>query len=89
MSSLDFCKAFSRDPHPILISKLERDESEELIVQWTKNGLNGQCQRVVINCSMFMLRAMMNGVFQGSILRLVLLDIFISDLDSEIERTLS
>lgn len=62
---LDFCKMFDMIPCDILISKLERNELEGLIVQWIRIWLDGCIQ----SCGHWLsVQVRVSGVSQGLVL---------------------
>ena len=84
---LDLHKAFDTVPHDILVSQSETHGCDEWTTWWRMICLDGHSQRV--NSSMSKWKSVASDVPQWSVLGAAMFNIFVSNMDSGIERTLS
>ena len=78
-------KAFDAVLHDILATKLEINGFDGCTTCWVRNWLDGRTQRVVVSSSVSKRRPVMSGIPQRS----VLFNVFVGEVDSGIECTLS
>lgn len=79
MMYFDFSKAFNTVSYDKLISKLRKYSPDEITVRWMCDWLDHYVQKVVISCSVSNWDEVSNGILQGSVLGLTLLNIFFTD----------
>ncbi|KAF7254056.1 RNA-directed DNA polymerase from mobile element jockey [Varanus komodoensis] len=85
---LDFSKAFDKVPHDILVEKLRSFGIHQSIVQWIRAWLTDRKQKVTISGESSGWWPVTSGVLQGSVLGLILFNLFINDMEEGVNSLL-
>uniref|UniRef100_A0A8C5MJL4 Reverse transcriptase domain-containing protein n=1 Tax=Leptobrachium leishanense TaxID=445787 RepID=A0A8C5MJL4_9ANUR len=86
---LDFAEAFDTVPHKRLLFKLRKIGLDENTCSWIENWLKDRVQSVVINGTFSRWTPVVSGVPQGSVIGLILFNLFINELEIVIESHVS
>ncbi len=81
---LDYQKAFDKVPHKRLLTKLKSCGVSGNLQKWSEDCLSARKQRVVISGKASILRDVLSGVPQGSVLGPVLFLMYVNDIDDGI-----
>ena len=84
---MDLSKAFDYIPHDLLIAKLYAYGLDKNALKFIYSYLKGRRQRVKINAEYSSWKEILNGVAQGSVLGILLFNIFINDLFLVVENS--
>ncbi|KAF7242706.1 C-type lectin domain family 3 member A [Varanus komodoensis] len=85
---LDFSKAFDKVPHDILMEKLRSFGIHQSTVQWIRAWLTDRKQKVTISGESSGWRPVTSEVPQGSVLGMILFNLFINNMEEGVNRLL-
>lgn len=86
---LDFSKASDTAPYSIHLGKLSSCKVKVFMVHWVKKWLKSRTQTAAVNLATPVHRPVNSNALQGSVLKLVLFNIFINDMDSGVDCTIT
>ncbi|KAF7236281.1 Granulocyte colony-stimulating factor receptor [Varanus komodoensis] len=85
---LDFSKAFAKVPHDTLVEKLRSFGIDQSTVWWIRAWMTDRKQRVTISGESSGWQPVTSGVLQGSVLGLILFNLFINDMEEGVNSLL-